>query len=62
MQTWQHPKSKRWYCIDCAVMRQKDRKRCMDAAVMRGAECHTDYQLLCIKMVMTRKWFHAGRK
>ena len=34
----------------------------MDAAVMRGAECHTDHQLLCIKAGMTRKWFHTERK
>ena len=43
MQTWQHPKSKMWHCIDFAVMWQKDRKRCLDAAVMRGVECHTDH-------------------
>ena len=31
--TWQHPKSKKWHCIDYAIMRQKDRARCIDAAV-----------------------------
>lgn len=62
MQTWQHPKSKRWHCIDFAVMRRKDRKRCLDAAVMRGAECHTDHQLLRIKVGITNKWFQMGRR
>ena len=62
IQTWQHPKSKRWHCIDFAVMRQKDRRRCLDAAVRRGAECHTDHQLLRIKVAMTSKWFHTGKR
>ena len=29
-QTWQHPKSKQWSCIDFAVMRQRDRAVCID--------------------------------
>ena len=45
--TWQHPKSKSWSCIDYIVMRQKDRKLCVDVAVERGAECNTDHQFLC---------------
>ena len=53
-QTWKHPRSQKWHCIDLAVMRQRDRKKCVDAMVMRGAECHTDHQLLRIKME-TRK-------
>ena len=57
-QTWQHPKSKVWHCIDFAIVRQKDRKRCMDATVKRGAECHTDHQLLRVKVKMARKWSH----
>ena len=57
-QTWQHPKSKRWHCIDFAIVRQRDRRRCLDAAVKRGAECHTDHQLLRIKLRMTRVWKH----
>ena len=40
-QTWQHPKSKKWHCIDFGIMRQKDGPKCLDAGVMRGAECHT---------------------
>ena len=37
--TWQHPKSKRWHCIDYAIVRKSERWRCMDAMVMRGALC-----------------------
>ena len=60
--TWQHPKTKRWHCIDFAVMRQKDRRRCLDACVKRGAECNTDHQLLRIKMRVTRKGgYHQPR-
>ena len=53
-QTWQHPKSKRWHCIDYAVVRQKDRKLVLDAEVKRGAECQTDHQLLRVKVRMSR--------
>ena len=42
-QTWQHPKSKRWHCIDFAIMRQGDKRQCLDVAVKRGAECNTDH-------------------
>ena len=52
MRTWQHPKSKRWHTIDFAVIRQSHRRRCLDAAVVRGAECNTDHQLLRIKLVV----------
>ena len=57
-QTWQYPKSKQRHCIDLAIMRQKDRRWCLDAAVKRGAECHTDRQLLCVKVKMARKVYH----
>ena len=60
--TWQHPKSKKWHCIDYAIMRQKDRARCIDAAVKRGAECHTDHQLLRIKVkVIGGRCYHKPR-
>ena len=45
-QTWQHPKSKQWSCIDFVVMKQRDRKLCMDVAARRGAMCNTDYHLV----------------
>lgn len=53
-QTWQHPKSKKWHCIDFAIVRQRDRRRCLHTLVKRGAECHTDHQLLRIKLKMTK--------
>ena len=34
-QTWQHPRSKKWHCIDCTITRQADCKRCLNAAVIR---------------------------
>ena len=61
-QTWQHPKTKRWHCIDYVMMRQKDRRRCVDAEVKRGTECHTDHQLFRAKLLMSRQWFKKGSK
>ena len=52
MTTWQHSKSKKWHCIDFAIVRQSHRRRCIDVSVMRGAECNTDHQLLRVKMVV----------
>ena len=57
--TWQHPKSKKWHCIDYAIVNARDRRKCLDATVKRGAECNTDHQLLRIKMRMTK--LHTGR-
>ena len=48
--TWQHTKSKRWHCIDFAITRQRDLRRCLDVCVKRNAECNTDHQLLRIKL------------
>ena len=58
-QTWQHPKSRHWHCIDFAIMRQRDRRRCLDVAVKRGAECNTDHQLLCVKIRMSMPCRHG---
>ena len=56
---WQHPKSEKWHCIDYAIMRQKDHARCVNAAVKQGAECHTDHQLLRIKVkVVGERCYH----
>ena len=52
--TWQHPKTKRWHCIDYAIMRATDRRRCLDISVKRGAECNTDHRLLCMKLRMSK--------
>ena len=45
-QMWQHPGIKAWHCIDFIVMRQHQRKKCLDVQVMRGAECWTDHQMV----------------
>ena len=59
-QTWQHPKSKYWHCIDYTIMRQKDHGRCLDATVKRGVECK-DHQLLCVEDKMGRKHYHQRK-
>ena len=56
--TWQNPKSKKWHCIDFAIVREMDRRRCLDAHVVRGAECNTDHQMLRIKLRMSGKQYH----
>ena len=54
-QTWQHPKSKQWHCIDYAIMRKSHRRRCMDVTVMRGAQCNTDHMMLKMKLQFGKK-------
>ncbi len=44
------------------MMREKDRRRCVDVEVKCGAECHTDHQLLHAKLLMARQWFKKGKK
>ena len=53
-QTWQHPKSKKWHCIDFAIIRKRDQKRCLDSCVKRGAECNTDHNLLHTKLRISK--------
>ena len=45
-QTWQHPKSKQWSCIDFVIMRQRNRRMCVDVAAQRRAVCNTDHHLV----------------
>ena len=49
-QTWQHPGTKAWHCIDYVLMRQNQRKLCNDTQVMRGADCWTDHKLIRSKL------------
>lgn len=66
--TWKHPKTKRWHCIDFAIMRRRDLEKCLDMGVKRGTECNTDHQLLLIKLRVKGKGGHhqparrSGRK
>ena len=48
-QSWQHPRSRQWSSIDFVVMRQRDRRVCVDVAAKRGAVCNTDHHLVCAK-------------
>ena len=48
-QSWQHPRSRQWSSIDSVVMRQRDRRVCVDVAAKRGAVCNTDHHLVCAK-------------
>ena len=52
--TWQHPKSKRWHCIDFSIMWRRDLKKCLDSSVKRGAECKTDHNLLHIRVRLSK--------
>ena len=54
-QTWQHPKSLKWHCIDYVIMRMAHRRKCLDVSVMRGADCNTDHRLSRAKVVIGRK-------
>ena len=36
-QTWQHPKSKQWHCIDFAVVHHRDRERCLGCCSKTGS-------------------------
>ena len=54
-QTWQHPKSRKWHCIDYVIMRKRSRRKCLDVSVMRGADCNTDHRMLRTKVVVGRK-------
>ena len=59
-QTWQHPKSKQWHCIDYAIMRKSQSWRCLDVVVKRGANCHTDHRMLLVKMKIGKKFTRHG--
>ena len=32
--TWQHPGSKQWHCIDYVIMRQRQRQMCSDVRIL----------------------------
>ena len=59
-QTWQHPKSKQWHCIDYAIMRRAHHRKCLDVAVMRGAECNTDHMMVRVRLQFGKKVFRSG--
>ena len=50
MQTWQHPHTKAWHCIDYLIISQDARRRCRDAQVLSRAEYGSDHNLLCMRL------------
>ena len=50
--TWQHPGTRDWHCIDYVLMRQNQKKLCIDAHVMRGAKCWSDHKMLRAKLAV----------
>ena len=54
-QTWQHPKSQKWHCIDFVITKKDYQRRCLDVSVMRGAGCNSDHRLLRAKFVVGSK-------
>ena len=53
-QTWQHPQSKQWSCIDFVVVQQRNRGRCVDVTVRRRASCNTDHHRVCARLRLQR--------
>lgn len=56
--TWQHPRSKRNYCIDYCIVAQRRRQLCTDCQVVPSAECDTDHRLLCMRYRLSGKPRH----
>ena len=52
--TWQHPRSKRFHCIDFVITSQADYHQCIDAQVIRSAECGSDHNLVAARFVVGR--------
>ena len=50
-----------WHCIDYIMMRQKNRRICIDVSVKRRAECNMDHQLVCAKLRLKGP-FMCGKK
>jgi len=52
---WEHPKSRKWHCIDHIILQQAHRRNCLDVSVMRGADCNTDHMMLRANVVVGRR-------
>ena len=53
--SWQHPGTKKWHSIDFILMRQSQRRRCIDVQVMRGADCWSDHKMVRAKLHLNWK-------
>ena len=58
-ETWQHPRFKKWSCIDFVVMNQRHWRYCMDVSVKRGAFCNINHNLVCARLRFGRKRYHG---
>ena len=45
-QTWQHPKSRKWHCIDYVIMREEHWRKRLDVYVKQGENCNTDHSMV----------------
>ena len=48
LQSWQHPKMKKWHAIDFIITHQRDRRFCKDCRVISSADCGSDHRLVCL--------------
>ena len=48
VQTWQHPRSKLWRCIDLVIVQRRWLYLISDSNVIRSAECYSDHKLVCL--------------
>lgn len=62
--TWMHPRSKHWHLLDYILTRQTDQSDVLDTRVMRGADCSTDHNMVCSKLVfkIQKKHMKTGNK
>lgn len=44
--TWMHPATKQFHQIDLVLVRSSEREMCIDAEVMRGANCWSDHKMV----------------
>ena len=51
--SWMHPRSKQWHLIDNVIVRSRDLNEMQITQAMRGAECSTDYRLICSTLRLT---------
>lgn len=56
--TWQHPRSKKWFQIDYILIRSREMQNVLRCRVMRGAHCETDHHLIRAAInIKLRKYF-----
>ena len=61
-QTWQHPKSRKWHCIDCVCINDEGTLKVMPGCVCEaGANCNTDHSMVRANLVI-RKSMRSFRR